>query len=177
MHDGSNASGAFDPRSITRPDRRLLSYYAAISALTLIFFPITFLPLWIRFHTLRYRFDDDGVGMSVGLLFRRETHLTYRRIQDIHVTRGLIQRWFGLATVAIQTASGSATPEMTIEGLVDPDGFRDWLYGRMRGAQDRDGNESGEAAHDAPDDEALVLLREIRDAIRALPRAEAERRS
>jgi putative membrane protein len=123
------------------------------------------IPLWIRYHTIRYRFDAEGLGMSVGFLFKRETYLTYRRIQDIHVSRGIIQRWLGLATVAVQTASGSATPEMTIEGVADPDGLRDWLYDRMRGARD-EGAEAPERAE--PSDESLVLLREIRDALAAI---------
>jgi hypothetical protein len=51
---------------------------------------------------------------------------------------------------------------MTIEGVADPDGLRDWLYARMRGARD-EGAETPERAE--PSDESLVLLREIRDAL------------
>lgn len=156
----------FDPATITRPDPRLMTYYLINAAFTLVFFPITIIPLWIRYHTLRYRFDAEGVGMSVGILFKREVYLTYRRIQDIHVSRGIIQRWLGLATVAVQTASGSSMPEMTIEGVADPDGLRDWLYTKMRGVDDVH-HPAAAAHHDAtPDDEALALLREIRDALR-----------
>lgn len=179
----------FDPASVTRPDERLLRYYQIVSALTLVFFPITFIPLYLRYRTLRYRFDDEGVGMSVGLLFKQETYLTYRRIQDIHVTRGLLQRWLGLATVSVQTAAGSSSAEMTIEGVADPDGLRDWLYTRMRGAHDPhpaarsdgSGEESAPtsgADDDGADDDMLTLLREIRDEVRALRAAAAtERRS
>lgn len=152
------ATAPFDPATITRPDPRLLTHYLITAALTVVGFPIVIIPLWIRYHTLRYRFDDEGLGMSVGILFKRETYLTYRRIQDIHVTRGIIQRWLGLANVAVQTASGSATPEMTIEGVADPDGLRDWLYARMRGVHDVPAPQQA-----APADEALRLLREIRD--------------
>lgn len=162
----------FDPTSITRPDKRLFTYYVVISLLTFIAAPITFIPLWIRYHTLRYRFDKDGVGMSVGVLFKRETYLTYRRIQDIHVTRGLIQRWLGLASVAVQTASGASTAEMTIEGMPDPDALRDWLYTRMRGAHEHDtpvapqpGSHLAASPHA---DEALELLQEIRDGLKVL---------
>ena len=107
--------------------------------------------------------------MSWGLLFRREVHLTHRRIQDIHLTRNVIQRWMGLATVAIQTASGSSTPEMKIEGILQAAELRDFLYSKMRGARDEDG--SGEAGGDdgsAPGQEALVLLQEIHDAVARL---------
>ncbi|MDZ4755435.1 MAG: PH domain-containing protein [Phycisphaerae bacterium] len=155
-------SSTFDPSSITRPDARLLTYYICISLLTLVFAPITFIPLWIRYHTLRYRFDHEGVGMSVGILFKRETYLTYRRIQDIHVTRGIIQRWLGLASVAVQTASGSSSAEMTIEGMADPDALRDWLYTKMRGAHEHQNTSAQNGG-----DEALILLREIRDALQS----------
>jgi uncharacterized membrane protein YdbT with pleckstrin-like domain len=164
----------FDPRTITRPAPVLMNYYIVAALLTLPAFPITFTVLYFRYRTLRYRFDDAGVWMGVGLLFKRETNLAYRRIQDIHVTRGLIQRWFGLATVSIQTASGSATAEMTIEGVLEAEQLRDFLYAKMRGARGLDAHAPlvPAAAASAPSadptsDEALTLLRDIRDALRA----------
>ncbi|MHC5023191.1 MAG: PH domain-containing protein [Planctomycetota bacterium] len=160
----------FDPTSITRPDPALLTYYIWISLLTVLGFPIVFLVHYFKYHTLQYKFDDKGVSMSWGLLFRREIYLTYRRIQDIHVSRNLFHRWLGLAQVALQTASGSSGAEMTIEGIRRPERLRDYLYSKMRGARDDDettsAGEDGETAA-APADEALALLREIRDELRA----------
>jgi putative membrane protein len=46
-----------------------------------------------------------------------------------------VERWLGLARVQIQTASGSSTAEMTIEGLQEFEQVRDFLYSRMRGAR------------------------------------------
>jgi len=163
----------FDARTITRPDPSLLTYYIVISALTLIAFPFVFLPLYFKYHTLRYAFDDKGVAMSWGILFKREIYLTYRRIQDIHVSRGLIQRWFGLASVSIQTASGSAGAEMTVVGILQPETLRDFLYSRMRGAHDGAGGGT-DAAGETSGDEALTLLREIRDELTRRGRASAE---
>lgn len=173
---------AFDPGSISRPDPALMRYYTIGAAMTLIAFPFVILPLYFRYITLRYRFDDEGISMSVGLLFKKEVYLTYRRIQDIHISRGILQRWMGLATISIQTASGSSTPEMTIEGMRDPDALRDYLYERMRGArggvpapQHPDGRSAGGAGGGAPGDqagkghapgdEALALLHRIADAM------------
>jgi putative membrane protein len=82
---------------------------------------------------MRYRFDAEGVHMRWGILFRREVNLTYRRIQDIHLRSGLFQRWLGLADVLVQTAAGSASAEMTIEGLLEFEQVRDFLYAKMRG--------------------------------------------
>lgn len=164
----------FDPKTVERPDPALLRYYGLIAALTLVGFPFVFLAGYLRYRTLKYRFDEKGVSMSVGVLFRKEVYLTYRRIQDIHVTRNLFHRWLGLSEVAIQTASGSAGAEMTIEGLRDPEGLRDYLYARMRGMEEDasgddaivDGDASGTTS--TSDDEALSLLREIRDELHAL---------
>ena len=153
-----------DPRAITRPNDSLLTYYTLVAIASLIAFPFVFIPLYIRFRTLQYRFDDEGVSMSWGLLFHREVYLTYRRIQDIHVTRNIIERWMGLAKVPIQTASGTTGATMQIEGIRDPEPLRDFLYARMRGAK-----AEAQEKNSAPEsDEALTLLTEIRDSLRNL---------
>lgn len=159
---------SFDPATISRPHSRLLKYYGCLAVLTGPLAPITFLPLLFKYETLKYRFDESGMTMSWGILFRRETFLTYQRIQDIHLTRNIIQRWMGLATVSIQTASGSATAEMSIEGLLEAEELRDYLYAKMRGAKgEQDPNAEPSSADQQPD-EALQLLREIRDALRRI---------
>jgi len=153
----------FDPRKIDRPHKSLLKYYFFTALLTGpgVFF--VFWPLFFKYETLKYRFEDDGMWMSWGILFRHEINLTYRRIQDIHLTRNIIQRWLGLATVSIQTASGSSTPEMSVEGILEAEQLRDYLYSKMRGAR---GLDDESQKHEEEPDEALKLLREIRDLLR-----------
>jgi uncharacterized membrane protein YdbT with pleckstrin-like domain len=157
-------SNNFNPGRLERPDSSLLKYYALISLLTGPGIVVMFLPLFFKYETLRYKFEDDGMSMSWGILFRHEIHLTYRRIQDIHLSRNLIQRWLGLATLSIQTASGSASPEINIEGILEAEQLRDYLYSKMRGARSLD--EDGTNGEQHPQDEALNLLREIRDLLR-----------
>jgi uncharacterized membrane protein YdbT with pleckstrin-like domain len=170
----NHSSRGFDPSTITRPDERLMKYYVIVSLLTLIAFPITLTALWIQYRTMRFRFDDEGVWRAQGLLWRHEVNVAYRRIQDIHLTSGLLQRWMGLATVSIQTAAGSATPEITIEGVLEAEALRDFLYTKMRGVRDQ--AHGGATTAHAPaavdsggaDDKALLLLTEIRDGLRRL---------
>ncbi len=118
-----------------RPDPRLLTWFILRSLILLPFFFIALIPGYFKYKTLRYRFDDQGIGMRWGLLWRREIHLTYTRIQDIHVSRGLLERWLGLATIQIQTAAGSSSAEMSLIGFTDYAGLRDFLYSKMRGAR------------------------------------------
>ncbi len=124
--------------------------------------------LYFRYHTLRYTFDDEGIHMRVGILYRREVNLTYARIQDIHLRTGLLQRWLGLADIQIQTASGSADAELVIEGFKNYEAIRDFLYTRMRGYQRPAGARTAEdpAAGDDPHAEMIALLQTIRDELR-----------
>ena len=139
-----------------------MTYYLIVSILTFVAFPVTLIGLYIKYRTLEYRFDEEGVWRRQGLLWRREVNVAYRRIQDIHLTNGLIQRWLGLATVSIQTAAGSATPEVTIEGVLEAEALRNFLYTRMRGVKEPVQPQAPAA------DDALTILTDIRDSLRRL---------
>ncbi len=173
---GSRAAAA-DVAAIDRPDPSLLAYYRILSLLSgpafLVVFPLHF----FKYRTLRYAFDDEGVTMRWGALFRRETRVHYDRLQDIHLSSNFLERRFGLARVQLQTASGSAKPEMTIEGIREYEALRDFLYRKMRGA-------AGEprAQADGADDPAtgaladgLHQIAEELARIRALLEASADR--
>lgn len=175
------SSTSFDATSITRPDRVLLTYYIVVSILTGPGVLFAFIPFWLRYLTLHYKFDDEGVSMSWGVLFRREIYLTYRRLQDIHLTRNVIERWLGLSKISLQTASGNAGAEMTIEGILEADQLRDFLYSKMRGSKDRSGAEKRDAGGESsqghePETSVASLgharatqaLIEIRDALKSL---------
>ena len=156
--------------TITRPDRKLLTQYLLRALLAGPAFPFVFVPSFFKYETLKYRFDDEGITMGWGFLWRREIVLTYARIQDIHLSRGIIERWLGLATINIQTAAGSSSSEMSIVGLTAFERVRDFLYLRMRGARFGEDGEPEATTGPLPDtgDTAAALLTEIRDELRAL---------
>jgi membrane protein YdbS with pleckstrin-like domain len=158
-------------RKIERPHPNLMKLYLIRCLLT---GPglIIALPLYyFRYHTLRYSFDEEGIHMRWGILFRRQINLTYTRIQDIHLISGFIQRWLKLADIHIQTASGSSSAEMKIEGLLEYEEVRSFLYSKMRGAHDRSSApmKAGAAparATLAASGEELELLRDIQNELR-----------
>lgn len=162
--------------SLERPCPALWKYYVITAVLSGPGIVVTLPYLYFRYYTLRYRFDEEGIHMRVGILFRREVNLTYARIQDIHLRSNFVQRWLGLANVQIQTASGSAGAELVIEGFKEFEAIRDFLYTRMRGyqaqshsaASRRDTNappvSAGALAGDHP--EMISLLLSIRDELR-----------
>lgn len=131
--------------AIERPHSKLFTLYVLRSILSGPLIVFVFPLLFFRYHTLRYRFDSEGISMRWGILFRREVNLTFARIQDIHVTSGPLQRWLGIADLHVQTASGSASAEMVIEGLLEYEEVRDFLYQRMRGVKDPNRRQSAAA--------------------------------
>lgn len=151
---------------ITRPEPVLLTLYILRSLCSLVFFPLVLPPLLFRYYTLHYRFDGESVRKSYGLIFKHEDLVQYARIQDLHMSRGLLERWLGLGTIQVQTASGSMAPEVTIEGLTNFEEVRDFLYAQMRGA--RFGEDEHSAAKPPEDDDVVALLTQIRDEVRLL---------
>ena len=162
--------------ALERPDPALWNLYVLHAVLTGpgLLFALPY--LYFRYRTLRYRFDEEGIHMRVGILFRKEVNLTYARIQDIHLRSGFLQRWLGLADIQIQTASGSAGAELVIEGFKEFEAVRDFLYTRMRGYQKQPARGAGVETQTTPglpvqsnaagDDEMVALLVNIRDELR-----------
>lgn len=162
--------------AIQRPAPALLTCYAITSLAGLFLAPLIFVPLFFKYHTLRYRIDEEGLSASWGILFRREIHLTYKRIQDIHVSRNIVERWLGIGRVELQTASGSSSAELVLEGMTEHEAVRDFLYARMRGhgAAGARAPEAGALAGErtgGDEGAALALLRELRSELEALRRA------
>lgn len=178
-----HASAALDAeiRAIERPHPNLMKMYFLQAVAALFLFPVVIVPLFFRFHTLRYRFDDEGISASWGILFRREIYLTYRRIQDIHVSRNLFERWLGIGKVEVQTASGSSSAELVLEGMERYDAVRDYLYARMRGTKEEQRGPARAAAAEGTesagaDDDLVALLHGIRDELEGARRALEARR-
>lgn len=162
--------------AIERPEKVLWTYYVLRCLLIPPLFPIVILPSYFRYHTMRFRFTEEGVSMSWGILFRREIILNYARIQDIHLRSNLVERWLGLSRILVQTASGNSSAEMTIEGLRNFEEVRDFLYSRMRGVKDPHHMRAAVspavavpmASGSQASDELAAVLREVAAEIRAL---------
>ncbi len=169
-------------QAIERPDPVLLKYYL----LSCLVFPPALLfagpYYYFRYHTMRYRFTDDGISMSWGILFRREIIVNYARIQDIHLRSNVVERWLGLARILVQTASGNSAAEMTIEGIKEFEALRDFLYARMRGVKDTPHTHPAQAtmtaqAGGAASPEVVAALREAAAELRALRQELAARKN
>jgi uncharacterized membrane protein YdbT with pleckstrin-like domain len=149
---------------ISRPCPALMKYYVLKALATNIAAPMTLVLLYFRFHTMRYRFDAEGIHMAWGIVMRHEIMLNYSRIQDIQLRSNFVERWLGLTRIEIQTASGSSGSEMTLEGISEHAAMRDFLYSQMRGVRDQHHalTVSGTA------DSLAGVLTEVADELRAI---------
>ena len=169
--------------ALERPESSLLTYYGLSSLLLGPFFFFALIPFYFRYQSMRYRFDDEGVSMRWGILFRREINLTYARIQDIHLVSNVVERWLGLARIKIQTASGSAKAEMTVEGIAQYSSLRDFLYARMRGTRggaaisSGNGGKSTEGSEASSSAELVATLRSVAEELKLLRQALEARNS
>lgn len=157
--------------ALERPHPNLFTYYWVSLLLFPPLLPFVILPAWFRYHTMRYTFTDEGISMRWGILFRREIIVNYARIQDIHLRSNILERWLGLSRVLVQTASGNAGAEMTLEGLKEFEAVRDFLYARMRGVKEAPPAHPGRVAPQ-PDvnanQELTVTLQEVARELRGI---------
>ena len=86
----------------------LLRWLAPIAALLWALATIAIRP-WFRFRVHRWEVTPDAVYTLTGWLTRTWTLVPISRIQTVDVTRGVLQQMFGLATVAVLTASSQGT--------------------------------------------------------------------
>jgi putative membrane protein len=157
--------------AIERPSPQLWKQYVLRAIAANVAFPLAITLLYFRYHTMRYRFDAEGIHMRWGILLRREIMLNYSRIQDIQLRANILERWLGLARIEVQTASGGSGSEMVLEGLQNFVDVRDFLYSRMRGAKHHDG-----PAPAGGQDSLAGVLGEVAAELRAL-RQTIERRT
>jgi putative membrane protein len=164
--------------ALERPHRDLLTYYLLSALVIPPLFPFLATYLYFRYHTMRYKFTSEGISMSWGIFFRRQIIINYARIQDIHLRSNLVERWLGLARVLVQTASGSAGAEMTLEGFKEFEAVRDFLYSRMRGVKDHPRLAPAAAGATAENPDAIAAaLRETVAELRALREELARRKA
>src|SRR5262245_51092790 len=59
-----------------------------------------------RYLTFRYRYEDRELALRWGLVFRKERHIPYGRIQNLDAVQNPFHRLFGVATVRLETGGG-----------------------------------------------------------------------
>jgi len=69
-----------------------------------------------QYFSFRFRYDPGELVVRWGILFRKQRHIPYDRIQNIDAVQSVLQRIFGVATLTIQTGAGKE-PEASFSVL------------------------------------------------------------
>jgi len=70
----------------------------------------------IRYVSYRYRYDPHEMVIRSGLVFRRERHIPYGRIQNVDAVQNVLHRLLKVVEVRVETGGGQ-TPEATMSVL------------------------------------------------------------
>ncbi|MFC7041658.1 PH domain-containing protein [Halonotius sp. GCM10025705] len=61
------------------------------------------------YQRYQYTFTDDTFDIESGVLNRREREIPYGRVQNVDISRNVIQRLLGLSAINLETAGGGST--------------------------------------------------------------------
>lgn len=141
---------------------------------------IVFVGIHLRYDTTWYVISPRSIRLRNGIWTIRETTFTFENVQNVEITQGPIERWFGFSNLKIETAGGGVTH--TQHGPVSSGSNVAFLFGLENAAEVRElimervrasrttglGDETDHAAPGsiAWSGEHLAELRAIRDGLR-----------
>lgn len=64
---------------------------------------------YIRWKRFEYRFDDENLKITKGIIKRSDRDIPLKRVQNVDVKRNILNRVLGIAVVSLETAGGSTT--------------------------------------------------------------------
>ena len=82
---------------------------AGVGLLVLAWFVVALVYQLIYYRRFEYELTDDSLDIASGVVSRRNREIPVRRIQNVDVSRNVVQRLFGLARINLETAGGSST--------------------------------------------------------------------
>jgi membrane protein YdbS with pleckstrin-like domain len=159
----------------------------ALPALALAVLPdiVAYIAIHLRYDTTWYLVSNRSLRIRRGIWLLHETTITYENIQNIRVTQGPLQRFFGIGNVLVETAGGGSSHQQgagatvmhrgLIEGVDNAHEIRDLILSHLRKTRTAGlGDEVLSASQPRGpltwSTEQLAILREIRQAARALAR-------
>lgn len=149
-------------------------WYLAISGGVILFsWLVSMILAGPYYRSLRYEVRADEVIVRAGIITKSVKHVPYRTVTNITVRRGLMDRWFGLGTLNIQTAgmSGNTGAEESLVGLPNVQEVYDIVVTELRRFR---GSQAPTAADDdlpAPEHMANGELRQILVELQAIRHA------
>jgi uncharacterized protein len=99
-----------------------VTWLAVIPAASLVIFVLVLVFTPRRIRAIGYLLRDDDLVFRTGIMFKRQVAVPYGRMQQVDVTRGPLERSFGLSSLKLITAA--AATNITIPGLPEAEAER-----------------------------------------------------
>jgi membrane protein YdbS with pleckstrin-like domain len=176
-------------------DQAVWAGIIALPALALIVLPdvVAYIAIHLRYDTMWYVLTDRSVRIRRGVWVIHEMTITFENVQNVTVEQGPLERWFGIASVVIDTAGGGGAQHPSqaglghrgvLQGIGNAHHVRDLILERVRAStsaglgDERTRSASGSVNPSTPGATTLTTaaprwspahiaeLRAIRDAIR-----------
>jgi membrane protein YdbS with pleckstrin-like domain len=143
---------------------------------------LAYVAIHLRYDTTWYVIGRRSLRIRRGIWVINETTITFENVQNIHITQGPLQRYFGIADLLVETAGGGSgghgegefalsSHVGMIEGIDNAQELRTLILGRIRPANTAGlGDEDDDDQHPSAGltSEHLAALCEIRDAAKRL---------
>lgn len=139
---------------------------------------VAFVAIHLKFDTTWYVLSDRSMRIRRGIWIIHETTITFENIQNVRLTQGPIERYFGFANLVVETAGGgSAEGEVhgqahqgIMVGLANASEVRDRIMAKVRqfqsaGLGDERFESSGSGSTAGFSGVDIALLTDIRDQI------------
>ena len=137
---------------------------------------VVYIAIHLRYDTTWYVFTDRSLRIRRGIWVIHETTITFENVQNVSISSGPLERFFGIANVIVDTAGGGthgkdsegkhrANPHQgVIEGIDNPAEIRDLILNRVRHSGSAGLGDEAPLSADWSADH-ISVLREIRDVL------------
>lgn len=106
----------------------------------------------VYYQRFEYELTDDTLDIASGVVSRRHREIPIRRIQNVDVSRNVVQRLLGIAQIDLETAGGSSTEaSLRFVGRREAERLQDEI-GRLKR-----GDEPSGTAEPAPQRELFAI--------------------
>jgi len=164
----------------------VLGVVLAVPFLALMFLPdiFAYVGIHLRYDTTWYVLTDRSLRIRRGIMTIHETTISFENVQNVEVTQGPLQRYFGIADVLLTTAGGGVAShgkgqtsslgahKGILQGLDDAEAVRNQILASVERTRSAGlGDDRPSHAPPAPvathgfGPRHLAVLRDIRDSV------------
>lgn len=171
----------FVPWGILFFTQRTIALALAIPWLGVMVIPdiIAYVAIHLRYDTTWYVISDRSMRLRRGVWSLHETTITFENVQNVQVSQGPLQRFFGFSDLVVQTAGGggAAGPKGhgggashlgVIEGVEDPAAMRELIMAKVRASRAAGLGDEADHHHPAERQAGIAWSPAHIDALRAI---------